>query len=178
MDLEQLLQTKSFLEEMSLSIRNIMLACFPEMTTEEREDLDNEVKLKMWKNASNGKKVDNLRSYLWRVVYTTALDILGERMPHLSLERTVQVDEAEERLPGEFISEDLASRQRENSQMLEKAVNMLPARRKTVLRLHLTGMDIKQIAASLSWRENQVRHLLYRGLRDLRETMKGWSEPS
>jgi RNA polymerase sigma factor (sigma-70 family) len=178
MDLEQLLQTKSFLEEMSLSIRNIMLACFPEMTTEEREDLDNEVKLKMWKNASNGKKVDNLRSYLWRVVYTTALDILGERMPHLSLERTVQVDEAEERLSGEFISEDLASRQRENSQMLEKAVNMLPARRKTVLRLHLTGMDIKQIAASLSWRENQVRHLLYRGLRDLRETMKGWSEPS
>jgi RNA polymerase sigma factor (sigma-70 family) len=178
MDLEQLFRTKTFLEEMSLSIRNIMLACFPEMTAEEREDLDNEVKLKMWKNASNGKKVGNLRSYLWRVVYTTALDILGERMPHLSLERAVQIDEAEGLIPGEFISEDLASRQRENSQMLEKAVNMLPVRRKTVLRLHLAGMDIKQIAASLSWRENQVRHLLYRGLRDLKETMKGWIEPS
>ena len=101
-----------------------------------------------------------------------------QKMPHLSLERAVQTDEAEGRIPGEFISEDFALRQRENSRMLEKAVNMLPARRKTVLRLHLAGMDIKQIAASLSWRENQVRHLLYRGLRDLRETMKGWIEPS
>ena len=178
MDLEQLLRTKSFLEEMSLSIRNIMLACFPEMTAEEKEDLDHEVKLKMWKNASNGKKVDNLRSYLWRVVYTTALDILGERVPHLSLERTVLTGEAEGRLPEAFISEERASQQREYSQMVEKAVSMLPDRRKTVLRLHLTGMDIKQIAVSLSWRENQVRHLLYRGLQDIRETMKGWIESS
>ena len=155
-----------------------MLACFPEMTAEEKEDLDHEVKLKMWKNASNGKKVDNLRSYLWRVVYTTALDILGERVPHLSLERTVLTGEAEGRLPEAFISEERGSQQREYSQMVEKAVSMLPDRRKTVLRLHLTGMDIKQIAVSLSWRENQVRHLLYRGLQDIRETMKGWIESS
>jgi RNA polymerase sigma factor (sigma-70 family) len=178
MDLEQLLKTKVFLDEMSLSIRNIILACFPEMTAEEREDLDVEVKLKMWKNASNGKKVDNLRSYLWRVVYTTGLDILGERTSHLPLEETRRADEAEERNRGEFITESIALRQMENSQMLEKAVETLPVRRKTVLRLHLAGMDIKQIAASLSWRENQVRHLLYRGLRDLKETMKGWTESS
>ncbi len=178
MDLAQRLRTKVFLDEMSLSIRNIILARFPEMTAEEREDLDIEVKLKIWKNASNGKKVDNLRSYLWRVVYTTALDILGDRIPHLSLEGALRADEAEGRIPGEFISEGIALRQRDNSQMLEKAVDKLPARRKTVLRLHLAGMDIKQIAASLSWRENQVRHLLYRGLRDLKETMKGWTEPS
>ncbi len=178
MDLEQLLKTKSFLEDMSLSIRNIILACFPDMTAEEKEDLDHEVKLKMWKNASNGKKVDNLRSYLWRVVYTTALDILGERMPHLSLERTMQAVEAEGYLPEAFISEEQASQQREYSQMVEKAVNMLPDRRQTVLRLHLTGMNIKQIAVSLSWRENQVRHLLYRGLQEIRKTMKGWIESS
>jgi DNA-directed RNA polymerase specialized sigma24 family protein len=33
-------------------------------------------------------------------------------------------------------------------------------------------MNIKQIASSLGWRENQVRHLLYRGLGDLKEKLR------
>jgi DNA-directed RNA polymerase specialized sigma24 family protein len=33
-------------------------------------------------------------------------------------------------------------------------------------------MDIAQIAKRLEWRENQVRHLLYRGLADIREKLR------
>ena len=47
MDLETLLQTRVFLEEVSVSIRNILLACFPEMSRQEKEDIDLEVKLKL-----------------------------------------------------------------------------------------------------------------------------------
>ena len=62
MDLEILLKTKTFLEDMSVSIRNILRANFPEMSREEKEDIDNEVKMKLWKKAAGGKKIDNLRS--------------------------------------------------------------------------------------------------------------------
>jgi len=172
MELEHLLRTKKFLEEISVSIRNILLACFPETTQEEKEDIDHEVKLKLWKKLAAGKKIDHLRSYLWKVVYTTALDILGERMNYLPLDQFIETDEHEALSSQQIIAPDSAIKDKEWRLLLEKAVNSLQERRKTVLQLHFSGMDLKQIAAFLHWRENQVRHLLYRGLNDLREKIK------
>ena len=171
MDLETLLKTKSFLDEISLSIRNILLSKFPEMSPQEKEDIDNEVKMKLWKKAAGGKEIGNLRSYLWRVVYTTALDLLGERMPYLSLEKLVGANEGEE-ASERLLSSDSFSEERERRMMLRRALELLPERRRAVLRLHLEGMDIAQIAKRLKWRENQVRHLLYRGLADIREKLR------
>jgi RNA polymerase sigma-70 factor (ECF subfamily) len=172
MDLERLLRTRAFLDEMSSSIRNILLAQFPEMTPQEKDDIDHEVKLKLWKKAASGKKIDNLRSYLWRVVYTTALDLLGERMIHLSLDKIEEASEKNGLAPQEILIPDLSLQSSERKMMIEKALDQLPERRRTVLRLHLAGNDIGQISSQLSWSESQVRHLLYRGLDDLRVKMK------
>jgi DNA-directed RNA polymerase specialized sigma24 family protein len=54
---------------------------------------------------------------------------------------------------------------------LEDAVAALPQRRQTVAKRYLAGEGIPAIAASLGWRENQVRHLLYRGLADIRKRL-------
>jgi RNA polymerase sigma factor (sigma-70 family) len=175
-ELEYLLQTKKFLEEISISIRNIILANFPEMSREEKEDIDLEVKLKLWKKLAAGKKIDNLRSYLWRVVYTTALDIIGERMNYLPLEEHIETAERKTLSAQAVIAPDCAVEEKELGLVLEKAMTMLPRRRKEVLQLHFSGMDLKHIAAFLHWRENQVRHLLYRGLSDLKEKLKGWKK--
>ncbi len=172
MDLETLLKTHAFLEEISVSIRNILLASFPAMSLEEKEDIDIEVKLKLWKKAASGKKIENLRSYIWRVVYTTALDLLGERMPHLSLERFIAGNEQDNSVSQKILAPDSAVEEGERRLMLHRALDLLPQRRQAVLRLHFEGMDIAQIAARLQWRENQVRHLLYRGLAEVREILK------
>lgn len=171
MDLETLLKTKAFLEEISVSIRNILLATFPEMSREEREDIDNEVKLKLWKRTASGKNIDNLRSYLWRVVYTTALDLIGERMPHLSLDHLVAASERADAVSERILFQDSAVDERERRMALGRVLESLPERRRAVLRLHLEGMDIAQIATQLHWRENQVRHLLYRGLVEVRKML-------
>jgi RNA polymerase sigma factor (sigma-70 family) len=172
MDLEALLKTKSFLEEISVSIRNILLANFPEMSPEEKEDIDNEVKLKLWKKAARGKKIDNLRSYIWRAVYTTALDLVAERMPHLSLDRLIAASEKKGSFPERILSLDSAVERRERQLIVKEALDSLPERRRAVLRLHFEGMNIVQIAARLHWRENQVRHLLYRGLAEMKKILK------
>jgi RNA polymerase sigma factor (sigma-70 family) len=171
MDLETLLKTKEFLDELSVSVRNIILASFPNMTPEEKEDVDHEVKLKLWRKVARGKKIDNLRSYLWRVVYTTALDLIVGRRNHLPLERILEQAETDGRAPQELLSSNHASEAREHRLRLEKAVNALPERRKIVARLYFSGQDIAQIADSLRWRQNQVRHLLYRGLADIRRAV-------
>jgi len=172
MDLETLLQTRAFLEEVSVSIRTILLAQFPEMSREEKEDIDLEVKLKLWKKAAGGKKIDNLRSYLWRVVYTTALDLVGERLAHLSLESLVECSEKAGANPPELLSLDPDIEGRESKLVLGQAIDSLPERRREVLRLYLEGLDIPRIASRLQWRENQVRHLLYRGLAEVRKKLR------
>jgi RNA polymerase sigma factor (sigma-70 family) len=172
MDLERLLRTEKFLEELSASIRNILLAQFPELAREDKEDIDHEVKLKLWKKLASGKKISNLKSYLWRVVYTTALDMAGEKLNFVSLEKYEARERKEEISVQELLSPESQVRKKESQLLIEKTLSTLSNRRKTVLELHFSGMNIKQIAASLGWRENQVRHLLYRGLGDLRERLR------
>jgi len=172
MNLEKLIRTEKFLEEMSLSIRNILMAYFPELTRQDKEDIDHEVKLKLWKNLTGGKKIANLRSYLWRVVYTTALDVLGERVNSVSLEKLTEISEKRGISAGELLAADSLVHREESKLLVERAVSALPERRKAVLNLHFSGMNIQQIAASLGWRESQVRHLLYRGLGDLKHKLR------
>jgi RNA polymerase sigma factor (sigma-70 family) len=171
MDLESLLGTKKFLEELSVSIRNIILSSFPNLTSQEREEVDLEVKLKLWKKVARGKKIDNLRSYLWRVVYTTALDVIADRKDYLPIDETLNRAHGEGIVPEGLTSPDHSVRLSEYRLQLEAAVAALPERRQAVAKRYLAGDGIPAIAAALGWRENQVRHLLYRGLADVRKRL-------
>lgn len=171
MDLQSLLKTKEFLDELSVSIRNIILASFPNMTAQEKEEVDIEVKLKLWKKVALGKKIDNLRSYLWRVVYTTALDLIADREDYLPIDRVLEAADGDESLPAEMMASGPAPGAQVYLSELREAVESLSERRKVVARLYLSGQGIPAIAAGLGWRENQVRHLLYRGLAEVRKRL-------
>ncbi|MGQ9671622.1 MAG: RNA polymerase sigma factor [Candidatus Aminicenantales bacterium] len=176
-DKEKWIRSERFLEEISRSIKNILLAHFPELSEQDKEDIDHEVKLKLWKNFARGKKITNLRSYLWRAVYTTALDIVAEKMNSLSVDQLVEIEEKRNSQGFPSLSPDSSTTgEEETSLLVNKALGTLPSRRKAVLSLHLSGLSIKQIATSLGWRENQVRHLLYRGLSDLRQVLRELKE--
>ena len=60
MELEDLLKAGPFLDEVSLSVKKIIFANFPCLTEEEREEIGQDVKLKLLKMASRGKKIGNL----------------------------------------------------------------------------------------------------------------------
>lgn len=160
MDLDNLLKTKRFLEEISLSVRAIILLNFPELTQQDKEDIDHEVKLKLWKKLSRGKKITNLKAYLSKIIYTTALDIAREKMDSLPVHAI------------EPFTLDSSADVFEAKTLVDKAVARLPARKKFVLKLHFSGLNIKEIATSLGWRESQVRHLLYRGLSDVKQILR------
>ena len=77
---------KRFLDEISSSVRAILLKNFPGIAGPEREDIEQEIKLKLWKMVRRGKDIRNLKSYLGRMVYTTALDVIAKRGNHVSLD--------------------------------------------------------------------------------------------
>lgn len=176
--LKDLLHKKEFMDDLSSSIRNIILANFPHLTPAEKEDVGQEVKLKLWKMVSNGKDVVNLRSYLWRVVYTTTLDVLNERLPCDDLEAQ-RLEKKSGPLPGsaryvdllELETPESIAQKNEQRTIIWSAINALPLKRKVVVKMHFEGKSIEQSAEFLGWSQNKVRHLLYRGLHDLKKKL-------
>lgn len=168
MDLKEFCKTRQFIEEISNSTKVILYKIFPELPEEEKEDIAQEVKLKIWKVISNGKKIENLRSYLWRVVYTTAIDIVNKRIKKIPLDELIEdkTSDAIFRLNND--SHVISIEKNEIKLILEKAMDSLLQDRRVVVKLYLAGMTIDEISDFLNWSRNRVRHLLYRGLKDLR----------
>jgi len=162
-ELEDVFKTKRLLEEMAGSIQKILFARFSGLTPAEREDVEQEVKLKLWRAVASGKKIDNLRSYLWKAVVTTALDILEAKKGLCSFE-------AQAELPGGF--EVDGGKSREGRLVLERAAESLSPKRRTVVKMYMQGADLARIAATLSWSEPKTRHLLYRGLKDIKNILR------
>ena len=73
-------------------------------------------------------------------------------------------------MPEELDLPDHASEASEYKAQLKTAVASLPERESRSRKLS-RGEGHPTIAASLGWRENQVRHLLYRGLADIKKKM-------
>ena len=171
MNLGHLLKTKKFLDEMAISVKNIIYGTFPSTTPEEREDIEQTVKLKIWRKVANGKKIENLRSFLWKIVYTTTLDTLDERMQTIPPEEIQECADSLIRFQDRPESPELSVESKETKAVLIETVKILPERRRTVLQLWLSEMTLEEIAAYLGWTDNQVRHLLYRGIQDLKDKL-------
>jgi len=161
------------LDEIAASVRNIVFRAFPKASPEEREDVEQEVKLKLWNMVARGKNIDNLRSYLYKVVYTTTLDVLEERIRIESKAEMIERNEAQIASRLEVLSPEILMERKERLEIVKRYIDSLAPRRKSVLRLHLSGMDLKEIAGHLALTKNQARHLLYRGIDDLVEAVNG-----
>lgn len=178
MELDELVKTKKFLEEMMTSVHSIVHKKFPDLDGGDREDIEQEVKLKIWRIVSHGKKIDNIKSYLWKVVYTTALDIMETRLDNLSLEDYFESAKSGQAASGEVGGHESGINKDDLKMVLEKIVDSLPPKRRTILKLHLSGMDFDEMADFLNWTHHKVRHLFYRGLQDLKEKLKAGEDPS
>jgi RNA polymerase sigma-70 factor (ECF subfamily) len=175
---DELVKTKQFLEDVTASVHSIVHKKFPEIDGGDREDIEQEVKLKIWRIVSHGKKIDNIKSYLWKVVYTTALDIMETKLKNLSLEDYFEMAESGHSTAGDVGGHESGINKDDLKMVLEKIVDALPPKRRTILKLHLAGMDIDEMADFLNWTHHKVRHLFYRGLQDLKAKLKAGEDPS
>jgi RNA polymerase sigma factor (sigma-70 family) len=170
--MEKLLQTKRFLDDISRSVRSILLKNFPGIAGPEREDIEQEIKLKLWKMVRRGKDIRSLKSYLGRMVYTTALDVIAKRRNHVSLDNLTAEGRAAALIDDSRPGPEAQAVRGQMKDRIRAVVDRLPERRRTVLKLHLTGEGIDQMAGHLGWSSHRVRHLLYRGLGDVRKKLE------
>jgi RNA polymerase sigma factor (sigma-70 family) len=171
-DLEQ--STRAVIERFSLLIRQVIQNNLHRGDDIDLEDIEQEVRLKIWTFLKKGKKVDNLASYIKRVAYSTTIDELRKMMkqrPSGQPENLRRVFTGSRQISerGSDFSPELRFEDTEMRESVRAMVGSLSESRKKVLELYLRGLTIDEISASLNWEKPRVRHLFYRGIDDLKE---------
>jgi RNA polymerase sigma-70 factor (ECF subfamily) len=163
--LERLLETYSGL------LRSLIRQHCPRGLGIQFSDIEQEARLRLWRALSREKKLDAPASYIYRVAVSTTIDavrrVIARREDQLENEMPVHQEPVEPESPAVRVE------RRELMETIARAVASLPENRRRAGELHLQGLTLADIAALLGWSEGKVRNLVYRGLDDLREILRG-----
>ena len=136
------------------------------------------VRIRLWHALVTSEKVRHVpASYVYRAAVPAALDLIRRRRRRRedSLEALAECsDTASGATRRGADTPDAALDDEELGEAVARAVDRLGASRRPVVRMYLAGYGREEIAALLGWSEPKTRNLLYRGLGDLRETLRDW----
>jgi RNA polymerase sigma factor (sigma-70 family) len=133
------------------------------------EDVSQEIKIKLWKILQDEKEIRNYPSYIRKIINSSVIDLLRKwkREENIFLyEKLRRVSEMKNDYLPDSLSEDHLKT------AVGEAVNRLLESRRKVVKLFLLGMTIEEISAYLNWSKDKTRNLLYRGLSDLKKSLK------
>jgi RNA polymerase sigma factor (sigma-70 family) len=126
-------------------------------------DVEQEVRLALWKRLQDGKEIEHPVSYLYKMALTTALAVLRRQPPEASRVGIESLDQGTNRSGGSRGLNPL-----ERARLLEQLLGRLPPDRSQALRAYLAGFTHREVAALCGWTEAIARHHIYRGLEALR----------
>ncbi len=135
------------------------------------EDIEQEVKIRLWKVLLSERKILYLTSYISKIVRNAAIDVVRQaaRRPQLT-----SMGDDEEGIHGASIFDDRPSDDLENQLLLREVdhcIGQLPNNRRSAVRLHLQGFTSIEIAQRCAWSEAKARNLASRGMLQLRELL-------
>ncbi len=141
------------------------------LSSSDRDDLVQEVRVRLWRALEVERIAALPASYLYRTATSAALDLIRRRRTTRE-DSLDDVDPSEPRLaataadPGQRAElSDLALR-------IERAIETIPESRRPVVRMYLAGYGSAEIGELMGWTEAKARNLLYRGLADLRQRLE------
>jgi len=133
------------------------------------EDVNQEIKIKIWKILNNEKEIRNYSSYIKKIVDTSVIDqIRKSRRQEGIINHEKQKKISEQK--SYYLKEN--PHDKNLSEIIEKALGSLLISRRKVVRLFLLNMNVEEIAVLLNWSKDKTRNLLYRGLYDLKKKLK------
>ncbi|TET69718.1 MAG: RNA polymerase sigma factor [Candidatus Aminicenantes bacterium] len=133
------------------------------------EDISQEVKIKIWKILEDEKKIKNFASYIRKIINSSVIDTFRK----LKREKGIYIHEKHK-----WISEQKSNYQNNillndsTKKIIDGAMESLIESRRRAVKLFLLNMTIEEIAIYLQWSKDKTRNLLYRGLSDLKKTLK------
>jgi RNA polymerase sigma-70 factor (ECF subfamily) len=127
----------------------------------DREELVQDVRIRVWKALDREKSPALPSSYMYRLVTSAAVDYLRRRRSRRS-DRHLQLERAE------TVASPASTTDDELARVLAEALGTLAPDRRIAVRLHLEGKSLETIAMLLDWTPARARNLLYRGLDEVK----------
>ena len=156
------------LNKFSGSIRAIVSKSRLERLGIDPEDVLQEVRIKIWKRIAAEKKIKSYSSYINRITNSTLIDFIRKsRRQEKLIYHEMQKGLIEKDCKPKEASEDNVLRK-----AISTAIESLIESRRKVVKLYLSGLTIEEIALSFKWTNDKTRNLLYRGLSDLKISLK------
>ena len=136
------------------------------------DEVFQEVRIRLWKSgAGHGNLADAPASYVYRTALSAAIDLIRRRRARRETPARLDRPSGEARL-GESPAADVPLADRELGEAIDQEIDALAPDRAAAVRLHLSGYSREEIAELFDWTEARTRHLLYRGLGDLRDRLR------
>ena len=133
------------------------------------DDVAQEVKIKIWRLFESEKNIVNHASYIKKIVDSSVIDqirrLRREEMI-FRLERQKQVAEREDMYRPKTLRNTVLR------EIIGRAADALIDSRRNVVKLYLLNMSLEEIARFYGWSRHKTRNLLYRGLSDLKRSLK------
>lgn len=125
-------------------------------------DVEQEIRLALWKRLQGGEDIRHPVSYLYRVALATSLAVVRRYRPERE-ELAADPDEPSGR--GALLPSLLPA---ERERLIEQLLASLDGDAARALRGYLRGLNHVEIAALYGWTPSVARHLVYRSLERLR----------
>lgn len=133
------------------------------------DDVFQEVRIKIWKLLNDEKKIVNYTSYIKKIVDSSVIDHIRKMRRERGL-----IQKQKHRTISEWKStyeKNIDYDVNLKKMVIETVDSLLESRRK-VVKLYLLNLTIEEIAALFCWSRDKTRNLLYRGLSDLKRSLK------
>jgi RNA polymerase sigma-70 factor, ECF subfamily len=136
------------------------------------DEVFQEVRIRLWRSgAGRGNLAEAPASYVYRTALSAAVDLLRRRRARRETPVKLERPSGEAAI-GMFPPADAALEQSELGAAIDTEIDALAPDRAVAVRLHLSGYDRDEIADLMGWTEPRTRHLIYRGLADLRDRLR------
>jgi RNA polymerase sigma-70 factor (ECF subfamily) len=165
-------------EEFGVLLRRAIVRFCPRDKGLQFDDIEQEARLRLWRALQDEREVTNYASYLYRIAATATIDALRrvqarheEQLEILIEQRTDDGDIMLAPAPVKDSPERLAE-SREAVDKVMSAVAKLPDGQRRAVGMYLQGMTSQDVADLMGWSEPKSRNLVYRGLKELRKSLR------
>jgi RNA polymerase sigma factor (sigma-70 family) len=165
-------------EEFGVLLRRAIVRFCPRDKGLQFDEIEQEARLRLWRALQDEREVTNYASYLYRIAATATIDALRrvqarheEQLEILIDQRTDDGDIMLAPAPIKDSPERLAE-SREAVDKVMSAVAKLPDAQRRAVGMYLQGMTSQDVADLMGWSEPKSRNLVYRGLKELRKSLR------
>ena len=135
------------------------------------EDVEQEVRIRLWRAVERDRSAAFHASYIQRVVASTVIDALRRAQVRAAEPLPDEFDEGPA-LPDESVGPEQSASGTQHVEKLKACLDALPERRRLPISLHLQGFALQEIADLIGTSAEAARKLVSRGLDELKTRLR------